>query len=122
MKFGTGSTTELTQKREGQSTKMPYVRPNIIYINKYPQFSIELPLIVSRSLHSPITVHPSIFSFFFVLIYIRNVTPAELTPLLCLLEPDRLELEEDPAPNPLSAWDVEYVLTRSRDENEEFEF
>ncbi len=29
MKFGTGSTTELTQKREGQSTKMPYVRPNI---------------------------------------------------------------------------------------------
>ncbi len=31
MKFGTGSTTTLTQKREGQSTKMPYVRPNIIY-------------------------------------------------------------------------------------------
>ncbi len=31
MKFGTGSTTELTQKREGQSTKMPYVRPNIIW-------------------------------------------------------------------------------------------
>ncbi len=29
MKFGTGSTTELTQKREGQSTKMPYVRPYI---------------------------------------------------------------------------------------------
>ncbi len=29
MKFGTGSTTELTQKRVGQSTKMPYVRPNI---------------------------------------------------------------------------------------------
>ncbi len=29
MKFGTGSTTELTQKCEGQSTKMPYVRPNI---------------------------------------------------------------------------------------------
>ncbi len=29
MKFGTGSTTELTQKREGQSTKMPYLRPNI---------------------------------------------------------------------------------------------
>ncbi len=28
MKFGTGSTTELTQKCEGQSTKMPYVRPN----------------------------------------------------------------------------------------------
>ncbi len=24
MKFGTGSTTELTQKREGQSTKIPY--------------------------------------------------------------------------------------------------
>ncbi len=33
MKFGTGSTTELTQKCKGQSTKMPYVRPNI-YINK----------------------------------------------------------------------------------------
>ncbi len=29
MQFGTGSTTELTQKREGQSTKMPYVRPYI---------------------------------------------------------------------------------------------
>ncbi len=29
MKFGTGSTTELTQKRVGQSTKMPYVHPNI---------------------------------------------------------------------------------------------
>ncbi len=28
MKFGTGSMTELTQKCEGQSTKMPYVRPN----------------------------------------------------------------------------------------------
>ncbi len=48
MKFGTRLTTELTQKREGQSTKMPYVRPNI-YINKYPRFSIELPLIVSCS-------------------------------------------------------------------------
>ncbi len=33
MQFGTGSTTELTQKREGQSTKMPYVRP-YIYTNK----------------------------------------------------------------------------------------
>ncbi len=33
MKFGTGSTTELTQKPEGQSTKMPYVRP-YIYTNK----------------------------------------------------------------------------------------
>ncbi len=32
MKFGTGSTTELTQKREGQSTKMPYVLP-YIYTN-----------------------------------------------------------------------------------------
>ncbi len=51
MKFGTGSTTELTQKCEGQSTKMPCVRPNI-FINKYPRFSIELPLIVSRSLCS----------------------------------------------------------------------
>ncbi len=49
MRFGTGSTTELTQKCEGQSTKIPYVRPNI---NKYPQFSIELPLIVSRLLRS----------------------------------------------------------------------
>ncbi len=29
MKFGVGSTTELTQKCEGQSTKMPYVHPNI---------------------------------------------------------------------------------------------
>ncbi len=29
MKFGTGSTTELTQKRVGQNTKMPYIRPNI---------------------------------------------------------------------------------------------
>ncbi len=33
MKFGTGSTTELTQNPEGQSTKIPYVRP-YIYINK----------------------------------------------------------------------------------------
>ncbi len=33
MQFGTGLTTELTQKREGQSTKMPYVRP-YIYTNK----------------------------------------------------------------------------------------
>ncbi len=33
MKFETGSTTELTQKPEGQSTKMPYVRP-YIYTNK----------------------------------------------------------------------------------------
>ncbi len=45
VKFGTGSTTELTQKCEGHGTKMPYVCPNM-YINKYPQFSIELPLIV----------------------------------------------------------------------------
>ncbi len=37
MQFGTGSTTELTQKREGQSTKMPYVRP-YIYTNKHPRF------------------------------------------------------------------------------------
>ncbi len=29
MNFGTGSITELTQKREGQSTKMHYIRPNI---------------------------------------------------------------------------------------------
>ncbi len=48
MKFGTGSTTELTQKCQGQSTKMIYVRPNID-INKYPLFSIVSPLIVSRS-------------------------------------------------------------------------
>ncbi len=38
MQFGTGSTTELTQKnREGQSTKMPCVRP-YIYTNKHPRF------------------------------------------------------------------------------------
>ncbi len=37
MQFGTGSTTELTQKREGQSTKMPYVRP-YIYTNKHSRF------------------------------------------------------------------------------------
>ncbi len=48
MKFGTGSTTELTQKREGQSTKMPYVRPNI-YINKQtsPIFNYVTPVSVS---------------------------------------------------------------------------
>ncbi len=48
MKFGTGSTTELTQKREGQSTKMPYVRPNI-YINKQtsPIFNCVTPVSVS---------------------------------------------------------------------------
>ena len=39
VKFGKGSTTELTQKCLGQSTKMTYVCPHI-YINKYPQFSI----------------------------------------------------------------------------------
>ncbi len=46
MKFGKGSTTELTQKREGQSTKMPYVRPNI-YINKQtsPIFNCVTPVI-----------------------------------------------------------------------------
>ncbi len=50
MKFGTGSTTELTQKREGQSTKMPYVRPNI-YINKQtsPIFNCVTPVSVSRA-------------------------------------------------------------------------
>ncbi len=46
MKFGMGSTTELTQKCQGQSTNMKYVHPNE-YINIYPRFSIELPLIVS---------------------------------------------------------------------------
>ncbi len=48
MKFGTGLTTELTQKREGQSTKMPYVRPNI-YINKQtsPIFNCVTPVSVS---------------------------------------------------------------------------
>ncbi len=51
MKHGTGSTTELTKNHQGQSTKMTCVRPNT-YINKYPRFSIELPLIVSRSLLS----------------------------------------------------------------------
>ncbi len=49
MKFGTGSTTELTQKYANFKVQMTYVRPHI-YINKYPRFSIELPLIVSRSL------------------------------------------------------------------------
>ncbi len=32
MKFGTGLTTKLTQKREGQSTKMPYVLHTYIQI------------------------------------------------------------------------------------------
>ncbi len=48
MKFGTGSTTELTQKRKGQSTKMPYVRP-YIYTNKQtsPIFDCVTPVSVS---------------------------------------------------------------------------
>ncbi len=49
MKFGMGSIAKLTQKYQGQSTKMAYVRPNIYNINKYPRFSIVLPLIMSRS-------------------------------------------------------------------------
>ncbi len=51
MKFGTGSTTELIQKREGQSTKMPYVRPNI-YINKQtsPIFNCVTPVSVARQI------------------------------------------------------------------------
>ena len=56
MKFRTGLTTELTQKHQGQSTKMTYVHPNI-YINKYPRFLIELPLIVSCSLAKYIYVY-----------------------------------------------------------------
>ncbi len=44
MQFGTGSTTELTKKREGQSTEMPYVRP-YIQIN-IPDFFIFTPVSV----------------------------------------------------------------------------
>ncbi len=49
MKFGTGSNTELTQKYARVKVQMTYVRRHI-YINKYPRFSIELPLRVFRSL------------------------------------------------------------------------
>ena len=51
MKFGTGWTTKQTQKYMKVKVQMTYVHPHI-YTNKYPQFSIELPLIVSHSLHS----------------------------------------------------------------------
>ncbi len=51
MKFGMGLTTELTQKYAKVKVDMTYVHPHI-YINKYPQFSIALPMIVSRSFHS----------------------------------------------------------------------
>ncbi len=48
MKFGTGSTTELTQEREGQSTKMPYVRPYILYKSQTsPIFDCVTPVSVS---------------------------------------------------------------------------
>ncbi len=43
MKFGTGLTTELTQKREGQSTKMPCVRPNIYKQTNIPDFQLCYP-------------------------------------------------------------------------------
>ncbi len=41
MQFGTGSTAELTQKRDGQSTKMPCVRP-YIYTNKLENARVAL--------------------------------------------------------------------------------
>ncbi len=57
MQFGTGSTTELTAKREGQSTKMPYVRP-YIYTNKQtdiPDFRLCYPCkCLARYARSPI--------------------------------------------------------------------
>ncbi len=59
MKFGTGSTTELTQKCEGQSTKMPYIRPNIIYTNKQniPDFELCYPCkCLARYTRSPINM------------------------------------------------------------------
>ncbi len=46
MKFGTGSTTELIQKREGQSTKMPYVRPYINTTSGVPEHKWRASLIV----------------------------------------------------------------------------
>ena len=45
MKFGMGLTTKLTQKSQGQSTRMSCVRPKHIFKN-----SIVLPLIVSHLL------------------------------------------------------------------------
>ncbi len=50
MKFGTGSTTELTQKCQGEKYKNALRTSK--HINKYPRFSIELTVIVSRSLRS----------------------------------------------------------------------
>ncbi len=70
MKFGTGSTTKLTQKREGQSTKMPYVRPNI-YINKQtsPIFNCVTPVSVSLTtlarqlvIQMQLTEHPNLIA------------------------------------------------------------
>ncbi len=63
MKFGTGSTTELTQKREGQSTKMPYVRPNI-YINKQtsPIFNCVTPVSVSLATLAHQLLHNSLLA------------------------------------------------------------
>ncbi len=58
MKFGTGSITELTQKREGQSTKMPYVCPNILYKQtNIPDFQLCYPCkCLARYARSPITI------------------------------------------------------------------
>ncbi len=48
--------TELTQKRAGQSTKMPYVRP-YIYTNKHPRFFHFYPCkCLARYARSPIIV------------------------------------------------------------------
>ncbi len=57
MKFGTGSTTELTQKREGQSTKMPYVRPNIYKQTNIPDFQLCYPCkCLARYARTPIII------------------------------------------------------------------
>ncbi len=71
MKFGTGSTTELTQKRVGQSTKMPYVRPNI-YINKQtsPIFNCVTPVSVSlATLARQLNTYSSIISYYYQKFY-----------------------------------------------------
>ncbi len=50
MKFG--PTSELTQKHQGQSTKITYIRPNA-YINNF-QFDTTVSCL-ARFAHSPIT-------------------------------------------------------------------
>ncbi len=65
MKFGTGSTTELTLKRQGEykndirTSKHLFYMLTFIYINKYSRFAIVLPLIVSRLLLSLANYDPS---------------------------------------------------------------